>query len=126
MKRSKKIALVIIASVTLTSCGSNTQQTQRDVYSTKEQCADDWGDKDCEDAGTSGSSGGHYFMGPHYYAYGGRSYYFPRGSSGSSEPVQATSLPRFKSGLSRASGVSRTISSSVSRGGFGHFARGGS
>jgi hypothetical protein len=126
MKRSKKIALVIIASVTLTSCGSKTQQTQRDVYTTKEQCVDDWGEKDCEDTGTSGASINHTYMGPHYFNYGGVPYFFPRGSSSTSEPVNGSSVPRFKSGITHSSGAFHTISSSVARGGFGHFGRGGS
>jgi hypothetical protein len=62
MKRSNKIALVIIASVTLTSCGSGTQKTQRDVYTSREKCTEDWGETNCED--TSSSETGRYYMGP--------------------------------------------------------------
>jgi len=124
MKRSKKIVLAIIASATLTACGSSTQPTQRDVYANKEKCAEEWGDNNCEEAT---GSGGRTYSGPHYFIRSGYPYYYPRGGA-DPDPVRASAVPRFHgvSGYSPSGRASHTVASSISRGGFGSFFRGGS
>ena len=42
MKRSREIVLALIASVSLTACGPDTQTTQRDMYKNRDDCVKDW------------------------------------------------------------------------------------
>lgn len=83
-----QITLVLVGLATLTACG----EQKRNVYRTKQDCIEDWGDdKKCEEA-PRGSSHYHtgYWYGPRW---SGRSYH----------------------------GTRSINSVSVSRGGFGHF-----
>lgn len=124
MKRSKKIVLAIVASATLTACGSETRQTSRDLYPSQKECVDDWGQTNCEETQVSNTR---YYRGPHYYYIGGHPYYYPR-TSMDPDPVRASAVPRFKGATAMAASprATTTLASSVSRGGFGSFFRGGS
>jgi hypothetical protein len=120
MKRSKKIALSLIASVSLTACSQEYtyQRTQREVYPTKEQCVEDWGDEqECEqDTATR------RYYGPHYMFRSGYPYYY---RSGSADPVPVSKDAKFArlSEGTRSPRSSGTLSSRhISRGGFGRSA----
>ncbi len=117
MKRSRHIALAIIASVSLTACGPDKQATQRDMYKNREDCVKDWNSDDCEE--TAASSGSHGYIGPHYYSQGSRPYYYPRSGSA---PLEATGTSRFAGveGVSASPRASHAVASTISRGGFGH------
>lgn len=76
MKRrsSLHISLVLIGMVTLTGC----QEEQRNVYKSKDDCLQDWGNpQDCEQVTQSNNyyGGGYnpvgYYYGPRYYGQGG-------------------------------------------------------
>src|SRR3954466_15060296 len=104
-RRSAHITLVLLGAAALAACGDSADR--RDLYASKQDCVQDWGDeKKCEAAppGTTSSrphSGGGYFYGPAY-------------SSGTYR--SGSSVGPVRSG-------SRAVSSgSVSRGGFGHSA----
>ena len=111
-KRSSRITLVLIGAAALAACGDNTPE-HRDVYASKQDCVQDWGDeKKCEAAPASAGSstgrshtGGGYFWGPLYSGSGMR--------TGSSTTSPSSSIGSARTG-SRAIG-----SSSISRGGFG-------
>jgi uncharacterized protein YgiB involved in biofilm formation len=114
MKRSRVITLTLLASATvlLTACSSE-QATRREMYQNKQKCVEDWGSDDkCE-----ATSSGHYY-GPHYYWSSGRPYYYPRNGS-SPEIVRSGHMSSLTQGGHSANSIS-SISSSVSRGGFGH------
>jgi uncharacterized protein YgiB involved in biofilm formation len=115
MKRSKKIALTLLASVSLVACGCNQEQmTRREVYKTKQQCIDDWGS---DDACEPDRSGGYY--GPHYIYRGGSAYYFPRGSV---DPVPVAGNAKFANvheGMRSNQSVGTISDRHISRGGFG-------
>lgn len=108
-RRSAQITLVLMGAAALTACG-NRDEARRDLYASKQDCVQDWGDeKKCEQApaGTTSSrphTGGGYFWGPSYF---GRY----RGGSSSATSTGVTSA---------RSGSRAVASSSVSRGGFGH------
>lgn len=113
MKRSRTITLTLLASATvlLTACGSD-QATTRELYSSKEKCVEDWGSEDdCE------VTANNRYHGPHYYWYGGRPYYFSRGG-GDPKPVTTGRMATLREG-GRSSNSIGSISSTVSRGGFG-------
>ncbi|HMK43447.1 MAG TPA: hypothetical protein VK445_04860 [Dissulfurispiraceae bacterium] len=113
MKRSRTITLTFLASATvfLTAC-SDDQATKRELYSTKERCVEDWGSEDnCEQTGSG------RYHGPHYYWYSGRPYYFPRGG-GDAQPARTGNFASLREGMSSSHSIG-SISSSVSRGGFG-------
>jgi hypothetical protein len=125
MKKSRKIALTLIASacIVATGCGSDEKKTERQIYASKEACAKDWDSKDCEY-----DQGSRRYNGPHYYFVGGRTWYYPAGynSPVQSRPGQGsyTLTPGATStgAVSRVSSSRSTSSSSVgssSRGGFG-------
>jgi uncharacterized protein YgiB involved in biofilm formation len=106
-KRSAQITLVLLGTAALAACDD--QSERRDLYASKQDCVQDWGDETkCEPAPnastTTGRShtGGGYFWGP---LYSGNSYR----SSGAGNGA----LGAARSG-SRAIG-----SGSISRGGFG-------
>ena len=106
-RRSAHITLVLLGAAALAGCGDDNDR--RDLYASKQDCVQDWGDETkCEQAppGTTSSrphSGGGYFWGP---AYSSGSY--RTGSSSSS------------TGWTAARSGSRAVaSSSFSRGGFG-------
>jgi len=114
MKRSKEVVLVLIASASLAACGPDTQETRREVYASRDNCAEDWGGDKCEE-----QAGGRGYWGPHYYYLGGRTYYFPRGSD---NPVPAGQDVRFSSvppGTRSARSLGTVTSSHIVRGGFG-------
>jgi uncharacterized protein YgiB involved in biofilm formation len=113
MKRSRTITLTLLASaaVMLTAC-SDSQETKRELYSSKERCVEDWGSEDkCEPA-----ESGRYH-GPHYYWYSGRPYYFPRGST-DPQPVNTGRFAGLREGGTSSHSIG-SVKSSVSRGGFG-------
>ena len=114
MKRSGAITLTLLtsAAVLLTAC-SREQATKREVNPNKGKCVQDWGSEDkCESTTT-----GHYY-GPHYYWNSGRPYYFPQGG-GDPEPARTGHMSSLAPGGHSSNSIS-SISSSVSRGGFGH------
>ena len=116
MKRSREIVLALIASVSLTACGPDTQTTQRDMYKNRDDCAKDWDEKDCEDS--TDRDGAHWYAGPHYYYMGSRPFYYPRGGA---DPVAATGTSRFvgASPLAPSPRASYAAAHTISRGGFG-------
>jgi uncharacterized protein YgiB involved in biofilm formation len=115
MKRSRAITLTLLASATvmLTACGGNEQATTRELYRNKEKCVEDWGSEDKCEATANGR-----YHGPNYYWYGGRPYYFPR-SGGDPQPTTTGHMSNLTQG-GRSSNSISSVSSSVSRGGFGH------
>ena len=109
-KRSSRVTLVLIGAAALAACSDSTPE-HRDVYASKQDCVQDWGEeKKCEAAPASAGSstgrshtGGGYFWGP---IYSGSSY--RTGSNTSSSSIG-----------SARSGSHAIGSSSISRGGFG-------
>jgi len=104
-KRSAHITLVLLGAAALVACDDQTER--RDLYASKQDCVQDWGDvTKCEPApasATAGRSGGPYYWGP---GYSGSSYRHTSGTSvGTAGPVR--------------SGSHAIGSHSVSRGGFG-------
>ena len=114
MKRSRAITLTLLASATvlLTSCSSE-QTTKRELYQNKDGCVQDWGAEDKCEPTTSG-----HFYGPHYYWHTGVPYYFPL-QGGNPEPVRTGHISTLTHGASSPHSIG-AISSSVTRGGFGH------
>jgi hypothetical protein len=116
MKKSGKIALTLIASACIVaSACSSEEKTQRNIYATKDACASDWGSDQCE----QDESRTRYY-GPHYYYYGGRPWYFPRGYQTPVEtrPSQGAYTMRAVTGSPHA--MSSFSSSRTVRGGFGY------
>ncbi|PYE56438.1 hypothetical protein [Deinococcus yavapaiensis] len=115
VKRSRFVGLVLIASVSLTACGSPTSQT-RYQYASLQDCLRDWNDYQlCErDGDYGGGYYGHYY-GPVIISRSGRTYYRRPGLS--SEFVAPS---RISSGSTHSIGT-RTFT--VSRGGFGSSGR---
>ena len=115
MKRSKEIALTLLASVSLVAGGcSQEQMTKREVYKTRQQCIDDWGsEEECE----QDRSGGYF--GPHYVYWGGHPYYYPRGSV---DPVPVRGNAQFagvREGMRSAYSAGTISDRHITRGGFG-------
>lgn len=114
VKRSRTVGLVLIASVSLTACGSSSQT--RYQYSNLQDCLRDWNDYQlCErdDDSSSRYYGGYY--GPVIISRSGRTYYRRPGLSSD-----------FLAPSSVASGSTRSIGTrtfTVSRGGFGTASR---
>lgn len=122
MKRSKEVALVLIATASLVACGPDTQSTRREYYASREKCQEDWGSDKCDEDPQRG-----IYTGPHYFYYGGHPYYFPRGSD---TPVQAGSGMRISAlseGMRSANTLGTVSDSHIVRGGFGKssFSHGG-
>lgn len=95
MKRrsSLKISLVLIGMVTLAGC----QSEQRNVYKSREDCLQDWGDdKNCEQV----TSGNHYYGGGYH-------------------PIGSYYGPRYTGNGGTLSGAPSVRAVSVARGGFG-------
>jgi uncharacterized protein YgiB involved in biofilm formation len=118
MKRSKRIALTLLASASLAAYGCSSEQaTHREIYSTREKCVEDWGGDDkCEEG-----DGGSHYVGPHYIFRGGYPYYFPRSGG---DPVALGRDAKF-SGIHpgmKSPQSAGTLSTSVTRGGFGRSA----
>ena len=116
MKRSREIVLALIASVSLTACGPDTQTTQRDMYKNRDDCVKDWNENECEDS--TDKSGARWYSGPHYYYMGSSPFYYPRSGA---DPVAATGTSRFSgaSPLAPSSRASFASAQTISRGGFG-------
>ncbi|MFZ6817270.1 hypothetical protein [Undibacterium sp. Ji22W] len=133
---SQSLPLVLVTSAAvagLTACGSNDPNAGlgsiRDEYKSLEDCQQDWGSTDpCQPqpappnsntiAHTGNSSGGHIYSG----RYWGPSYY-----EGQRDTAQRNFLgSRYVGNSSQLNdhAVSRSITRSVSRGGFGSSSRG--
>lgn len=115
MKKSRKIALTLIASACImASACSSEQKTQRDVYASRDACTNDWGSSECEpdQAGTG-------YHGPHYYYFGGRPWYYPRGYDTPVETRPGQGAYNLKPGLHSPNAVSSFSSARTVRGGFG-------
>jgi hypothetical protein len=94
--RSANITLVLIGAAALAGCDTDSAQSRRTQYASKEACLADWGDpKECEEVAQRSSSGsrGSYWYGP--------------------------SRPSGSSSGTKGSSSSRSYGGSVSRGGFG-------
>ncbi len=80
MKKSAKITLVLISSISLLATGCGTQQaTKREMYQNKEDCTQEWGSSaNCQP--TNPSDPFSYYMGPDYYISKGRVLYIPPGT----------------------------------------------
>ena len=117
MKRSKKITLTLIASISLVACGDESQPTKRAVYANKQDCIGDWGnEKDCEEVLQQGARS---YYGPHYFYNYGRPYYIPSGSQ-DPKPVSSTAaFSRVSEGMQSSTAIRSIHTSSVARGGFG-------
>ncbi|MBI5559195.1 MAG: hypothetical protein HY885_16350 [Deltaproteobacteria bacterium] len=113
MKRSRRICLTLLASLSLAACDSE-EPTQRAMYLSQQECIDDWGSVDeCEDDDHDG-----HWHGPHYYYHGGKPHYYSK-KSGSAMAVPGSALFSRVSAGSTSPRAASTISSSISRGGFG-------
>jgi uncharacterized protein YgiB involved in biofilm formation len=107
-KSSARVTLVLLGAAALAACGQEDETLRRDLYSSKEDCVQDWGDElKCEKQPPTGySSGFHsgYWYGPYY-----RSGQY--GSDPQSQPAGT---------VSRARPGSHSVGTNhVSRGGFG-------
>lgn len=129
MKKSRSVALVLLgigAAVTLTGCEKSQQDVnyKRNQYANRADCVADWGDKNCPTNSTSsGSGGGMFYMGPHYFWSGGSPMVVgndgtARAASGTylNQPG-ATSSTLSRSSVGVTSGVAKVSSSSISRAG---------
>jgi len=118
-RASREITLVLAGTAavlsTLQGCSpGSAPQLVQDHYNSREECAADWGRPDwCEQTARPGSSGGHYFRGPSYYA-------------GARDDAQNEARARAGLGPQAATNrsISRTPAGSTARGGFGASARG--
>ncbi len=116
MKRSKKIALTLMASVSIAafSC-SEEQQAQREIYATKEQCVRDWSAGDeCE----RDVSSNRYF-GPRYFFYGGYPHYYRSGGTELVPVSKDANFSNVKPGMRSPHSIGSFAVTHVSRGGFG-------
>lgn len=135
-RASQSLPLMLVTSATvasLTACGSDDPNAHlasvRDEYQSLEDCKEDWGSTDpCQPqpappssnmiANTGNSSGGHIYTG----RYWGPTYY-----EGQRDAAQRNFLgSRLNGSAAQLSdrAVSRSITRSVSRGGFGSSSRG--
>lgn len=112
-RSSPSVTLVLIGTAALSACGQQDDTLRRDIYASRADCVQDWGDEQkCEAqpagsgfAGSNGSThGGGFFLGPSY-----RSGQF--GSSSSARSAGTVDAAR--------SGSHAIATSHVSRGGFG-------
>jgi uncharacterized protein YgiB involved in biofilm formation len=116
MKRSKRIALTLLASASLAAYGCGSEQaTQREIYASKDKCVEDWGGDDkCEEG-----QGGRHYYGPHYIFRGGYPYYFRPGSR---DPLPLGRDARFSGihpGMRSPHSAGTLSTTRASRGGFG-------
>lgn len=109
-RRSTRITLVLLGTAAaLSACGDSDDGSRRDLYASKRDCVQDWGDETkcgAAPAGTTSSrphTGGGYFWGPTYTTSGSR--------AGASSSSIGSTMAR--------SGSRAIASSSFSRGGFG-------
>ena len=118
MKKTKRIALTLLASTCLVASACSTdQKTQRDLYSSKNDCEKDWGGKDCEP-----DASGRGYSGPHYYHSGGRYWYYPRGQGAPVEANPTHGIYHTTPGMHSPQAISSMSTSHTVRGGFGRFA----
>jgi hypothetical protein len=116
MKKSRRIALTLIASVCIATLGcSKEQKTKRDLYSSRDDCAKDWGSSECEPNTTGGS-----FYGPHYFYHGTSPMYFPRGSETAIATTPVQGVHNLTPGVHSPNAFSAIAASRTVRGGFGH------
>ena len=121
MRKSKNITLIVtslLSTILLSACGD--EPADRDVYKTKEECVQDWGEQDlCEPMKDDDDYHNHHgvyyplFYGPHYYGSERAVHYNGR------EIRPAGRSTTFKSVSRPSSSFSSSKSSPVSRGGFG-------
>jgi uncharacterized protein YgiB involved in biofilm formation len=107
-RRSAHVSLVLLGAAALAGCSSSSDTDHRDVYKSKADCVQDWGDQvKCEPV-RDGSYHSSYWYGPSYHGgyWGGTA-----GRAGSSA-VGTTARP----------GSHAVATHSVSRGGFGSHA----
>ncbi len=115
MKRSREVALTLMASVCLVAGGCSSEEaTKREMYLTKDKCAEDWGAKECEENETRSG-----YYGPHYFYRSGTTYYVPRGTDDSVPVRQDQGFSRIPQGTRSSNSVSSLSSTRTVRGGFG-------
>jgi hypothetical protein len=118
MKKSKSIALTIIASacIVATGCSDDEKKTERQIYSSVDACEKDWGSGECE---PDRDRDKRRYYGPNYYFIGSRVWYYPMGYGTPIEtrPTQAASS--LKPGAVSSGAVGHMSSSHSARGGFG-------
>jgi uncharacterized protein YgiB involved in biofilm formation len=103
-KRSAHVTLILLGAAALASCGGADEAEQRDVYASRADCVQDWGDeKKCEPV-RDGNYRSSYWYGPSYRP---SSYSHTSGSSIGTSSVSARP------------GSHSVATHSVSRGGFG-------
>lgn len=136
------LPLLLATSASLTACSDNRPQeltTIRDQYQSLEDCRKDWGERNaCEettntnlnhisDTGSSASSAAHYAGGGSaggYHSMGYGTYYGPHYTPGNRETAQRNFGVQNSQGAQPDHAVGRSVSRSVSRGGFGGTAHG--
>jgi hypothetical protein len=115
VKRSRTVALTLVASAFLVAGGCSSEEaTTREMYASKDKCAEDWGEKECEENQTRSG-----YYGPHYFYRSGTTYYVPRGSD---EPVPVRhdqGFSRVAQGARSTNSVTSVSSTRTVRGGFG-------
>ncbi|MGZ5031688.1 MAG: hypothetical protein ACXWAC_00680 [Usitatibacter sp.] len=99
-KSSSRVTLVLIGLGAVAACGDGENDMRKDVYKTREDCLADWANKpeDCKPASDPRHAASGFWYGPSYRSFGSGSTWTGSGRSG------------------RAEG---SVSSGVSRGGFG-------
>ena len=107
-RSSARVTLVLLGAAALTACGQDDETLRRDLYSSKEDCVQDWGDElKCENRPATGYAPGFhsgYWYGPAYRS----------GQFGSSPQHEAPGT------VSQARPGSHSVGTShVSHGGFG-------
>ena len=104
-RSSGGITLVLIGAASLGGCGDSQPPTTRDLYRTRADCVQDWGEeRKCEPAG--GSRGNSYWYGPGY-------------SARADDPAGRAAATTQKDTITQPRQGSHAIASHVSRGGFG-------
>jgi uncharacterized protein YgiB involved in biofilm formation len=101
-KSSRHITLVLLGAAALAACGDDVET--RDVYASRTDCVQDWGDEQKCEPVRDGRYHSSYFYGPRYTHGGGWGW----SGTPSSTPARA--------------GSHAIASSHISRGGFGHSA----
>lgn len=115
MKRSRRIGLTLMASLSLAACDSE-QPAQQAFYQSQQACVDDWGSDECDD-----DDGDGHWRGPLYFYHGGGYHYYKK-KGGTILPVAATSKLAGLSAGASPPGAMATKTASVPRGGFGRAA----
>lgn len=115
MKRSREVALTLMASAWLVAGGCSSEEaTTREMYTSKAKCAEDWGEKECEENETRSG-----FYGPHYYTRSGTTYYIPRGTDDPVPVRQDQGFSRVPPGMRSSHSTASVSSTRTVRGGFG-------